>query len=435
MGDHYVLTDLSANGVFLNGATERLARDSQVVLTDGDEFRIGGFVVRVSEGGPPPISAMTQSPPADPLPIDPFEDPLLPPASAGFSHPVPLEVPRPRGFDPFDAVEQERQGPISPEVDRFQGKAADPSWSGAAQRDDVDAANQFYTPPRTVPPVVLSDAELDELLGDLMPPGGASPVTPPPQAAPMVGPTAMPSSPAVVPPAPPQVAAAAPVPPVPAGNPFDEPALPVGPATPATPAVPAGADATRLLTAFLAGAGNPKVELGQTDAEAYFHLVGELMRCMVENLRDVLMSRAEVKRGFGIEQTLLQARNNNALKFSVTPEDAVAAILQPSRPGYLPPLKATEEAFKDLRSHQLAVMAGVQAALSALLKRFDPAVIEAKITSGGRWGNLLPGSGKARYWEMFCATYQEIAREAEEDFQAVFGREFARAYQTQQQQV
>jgi type VI secretion system FHA domain protein len=156
---------------------------------------------------------------------------------------------------------------------------------------------------------------------------------------------------------------------------------------------------------------------------------------MVESLRDVLMSRAEVKRGFGIEQTMLQARNNNALKFSVTPEDAVAAILQPSRPGYLPPLKATDEAFRDLRSHQLAVMAGVQAALVALLRRFDPAAIDARISGAGMLGNLLPGSRKARTWEMFCATYQDIARDAEEDFQAVFGREFAKAYQEQERKL
>jgi predicted component of type VI protein secretion system len=32
---------------------------------------------------------------------------------------------------------------------------------------------------------------------------------------------------------------------------------------------------------------------------------------------------------------------------------------------------------------------------------------------------------------MFCATYKDIAREAEDDFQALFGREFARAYTAQ----
>src|SRR5271155_6185106 len=48
-GGHYMLTDLSTNGVFVNGATERMPREGQIELTDGDDFRIGEYVIRVSE--------------------------------------------------------------------------------------------------------------------------------------------------------------------------------------------------------------------------------------------------------------------------------------------------------------------------------------------------------------------------------------------------
>ena len=48
-GGHYLLTDLSTNGVFVNGATERIPRESQIELTDGDDFRIGEYVIRVAE--------------------------------------------------------------------------------------------------------------------------------------------------------------------------------------------------------------------------------------------------------------------------------------------------------------------------------------------------------------------------------------------------
>ncbi|WP_149536275.1 type VI secretion system-associated FHA domain protein TagH [Siccirubricoccus phaeus] len=536
---NYVLTDVSTNGVFLNGAPERMPRDSQVVLQEGDEFRLGDYVVRVSTQGPGPaaFAPVASTPVAgDPFAADLLEDPLGPPPP-GFSHPQRIETPMPRGMDPFDIAEESR--PTAPEIDKFRGREADPSWSGAAQRDNADIGNHFYAAPRVVAQPTLSDADLDALLGDLplgpgaggaaAPPppfnppptpfggpqmGGLAPVAgtvpadidfdellgdltpgqgfaPVPQPAPVVveTPAAPPAPvllapvvvaeapallPVVVPAAPPVVAELPAVAPAlaapaialvpsdpaapPAGrseNPFDEPdrpgvALALPPATPAMAAAPlpappapvpaatattSTADAARLMAAFLEGAGQPKVDLAGQDPEAYFRLVGQLMKVMVENLRDVLMSRAEVKRGFGIEQTMLQARNNNVLKFSVTSEDAVAAILQPGRPGYLPPLKATEDAFRDLRSHQLAVMAGVQAALVALLKRFDPAAIEARITSAGLLGNLLPGSRKSRTWELFCNTYADIAREAEEDFQAVFGREFARAYQDQEKKL
>ncbi len=45
--------------------------------------------------------------------------------------------------------------------------------------------------------------------------------------------------------------------------------------------------------------------------------------------------------------------------------------------------------------------------------------------------SLLPGTRRAKLWESFVATYKDIARDADSDFQDVFGREFARAYNEQ----
>lgn len=173
----------------------------------------------------------------------------------------------------------------------------------------------------------------------------------------------------------------------------------------------------------------PNLSVG-TDPEAAMRAAGEVFRAMVEGIRDVLISRAAVKNEFRVEQTMLRARDNNALKFSVTAEDSLLALLQPSRPGYMPPVKATREAFDDVRAHELAVMAAVQTALLGLLKRFEPEALEKRLQPG-LLGNLLPAARKARTWEMFCATWRDIAREAEDDFQAVFGKEFARAYDAQ----
>jgi type VI secretion system FHA domain protein len=146
------------------------------------------------------------------------------------------------------------------------------------------------------------------------------------------------------------------------------------------------------------------------------------------------MSRAAIKNELRVEQTMMRARDNNALKFSVTVEEAVAALLLPARPGYKAPLAAVQEAARDIQSHEMAVMAGVQTALIGLLKRFDPGTLEARL-SPGRLDSFLPGARKARIWELFCETYKDIAREAEDDFQSVFGREFARAYDAQMKKL
>ena len=92
---------------------------------------------------------------------------------------------------------------------------------------------------------------------------------------------------------------------------------------------------------------------------------------------------------------------------------------------------AISESFDDLKAHQLAVMAGVQASIKHLLKRFEPAVLEARLTKPAGISALLPGGRQAQYWALFTQLYASISREAEDDFEELFGREFGRAYEEQ----
>ncbi len=48
-----------------------------------------------------------------------------------------------------------------------------------------------------------------------------------------------------------------------------------------------------------------------------------------------------------------------------------------------------------------------------------------------RGGGSLLGSKKSWYWEQFEEKYKEVLSEAEDNFQDLFGEEFARAYQEQ----
>ena len=477
----FALTDCSSNGVFLNGARTRMARDTQAPLNDGDEFALGDYVVqvRITAAAAPrtaaPYAAPTPAgddpfglddflaptpppapPPAAPAPMaaaprfDPFADPAASqrddpfglddsllstpaPAHRPFNDPTPRPTPIAR--DPFDppgpgslgraglgngpsaAPAQPRTGvdrdAFGDDDDLFRGATPAVEWQGPSQPDNVDAVSHAYVPPRTV--AAPSMDNWDDLLGDTPP--DAPLATPPAAAPPTVAPPVV--APLTAPPL-----AAAPVAPTPPPAP-----IPVAAALPDAPA--ATADAARLVAAFLEGAGVPGLDVSKQDPETYFREAGALFGAMVESLRDVLMSRAVVKGEFGVEQTMLRPRNNNALKFSVTPQDAVSALLQPGRPGYMEPMRATREAFDDVRIHQLAVMAGVQAALMNLLRTFDPAALEGRLHKGGVMESLVPATRRAKLWEAFCATYKEIARDADSDFQAVFGREFARAYTEQ----
>jgi type VI secretion system FHA domain protein len=119
------------------------------------------------------------------------------------------------------------------------------------------------------------------------------------------------------------------------------------------------------------------------------------------------------------------------LKFSVTAAEAVASLLAPARPGYKDPLAAAEEAFADIKQHELAVIVGVRSALDGLLRRFDPNTLEQRLSRHKLLDTVLPSARKARYWDVFRAIYSDISREAEDDFQSLFGRAFAKAYMAQ----
>ncbi|MCH8998409.1 MAG: type VI secretion system-associated FHA domain protein TagH, partial [Proteobacteria bacterium] len=181
-----------------------------------------------------------------------------------------------------------------------------------------------------------------------------------------------------------------------------------------------------LVRAFLAGAGMKGLDVSDRELEELMRTVGATFRQMVEGMREVLMTRSSIKSEFRIDQTMLKAKENNPLKFSTSGEEAMKALLQKPMPGYLPAERAVQEGFEDIRAHQIAVMAGLQVALTALLKRFDPETLAKRLEK-----NSLLGSKKARYWDVFTELYEEIAREAEDDFQSLFGREFSRAYTDQ----
>ncbi len=201
-GGRYVLTDLSTNGVFVNGAGSRVPRDGQVELTDGDEFRLGDYIVRVAEAvaEAPPLAAHAPlaaggvaradplAGPADLAPdplADSLDDPFGGPQAAGFAHPVAAPPPALRAQDPFDVADEASPRPragaaphlgsLDPDDDLMHGIVPVDNWQGPSQADNVDAPMQAFAAPKAIVPASLDDLDIDALLGDEPPPGQAAP--------------------------------------------------------------------------------------------------------------------------------------------------------------------------------------------------------------------------------------------------------------------
>ena len=150
---------------------------------------------------------------------------------------------------------------------------------------------------------------------------------------------------------------------------------------------------------------------------------------------EVLRARGEIKGEFRLQQTTFKPRENNPLKFSVNVEDALHNLLVKRNAAYLSTPAAFEDAFADVRSHQLAMLAGMRAAYDSMLARFDPAALAAQFDARpGRKLSIGIGAG-GRHWESFNEYYKEVTRDRDDCFRRLFGDQFARAYEEQLQRL
>ncbi len=202
------------------------------------------------------------------------------------------------------------------------------------------------------------------------------------------------------------------------------------------PPVPAPAPPSRqasdsaVLQALLDGLGLPHLRSSRAPEELARE-IGQMLRTATAGTMDVLMARALTKRESHIDLTMIAPRANNPLKFFPDADSALTQMLGMPVPGYLPPLAALDGAFDDLKAHEMAVIAGMRAALAAVVQRFDPARIEQRLAEPGRMERLLAGSRKARLWDRLVESYGELARDADEDLQRLFGEKFSVAYEQQ----
>jgi FHA domain-containing protein len=198
---------------------------------------------------------------------------------------------------------------------------------------------------------------------------------------------------------------------------------------PAQSPQPTTSDA-ELLRAFLAGAGVPELKLPPLSPKL-MEIFGQLLREATKGTLDLLAARAITKREMRADMTVIVAAENNPLKFSPNVEAAMSHLLSPQGRGFMTPLRAMRDAYDDLRAHQFAFVAGMRAALAGVLSRFDPGTLEQRLTEKSMIDSVLPMNRKAKLWGLFEQLHSDIQREAEDDFDALFGREFLRAYEAQ----
>ncbi|MFT5591306.1 MAG: type VI secretion system protein [Bradyrhizobium sp.] len=486
-GTQYVLTDAGSNPSIINDRP--LGNGREIVLGDGDRILIGDYLIEallasaVSEeatvmGLPASAPSVSQQlvPPLVPLPL--FEPPPVVPVKAPLIPAIPGWPEEPLAPvmqtalpDPLAAASilDMRSGtalpafgdddPLGLNLFGTSPSAAKINALRAAESDHVSPENQVFgaspayvpvqpvlpvTPAAPSPSMIPDDYDpLAEFVPRKLAVPFAAPVATlvatPVAIAPPVAMPALPIEPEPFVPLVPLVPLVqeAPLrqqlPEVPArSSPVQEippPRVEPTPAQPAAPVALSGSD-DAVLKALLKGLGLPDLATTRSGPEIA-ELVGAMLREATAGTIDILMARAMTKRESRIEMTMMSSRSNNPLKFFPNAESALTQMLTNAMAGYLPPVAAVSNAFDDLKAHELAVIAGMHAALAAVLKRFDPTAIEARLDVPGMMDKLMASSRKAKMWDRLVQLYAEISSDADEDFQRLFGEKFSSAYEEQ----
>lgn len=421
-----VIVDLSTNGTFLNYSKIPLGR-TPTPLNSGDVLSAGGYELVVEFGGAASDIGDLIAPPA---------------AQANVSHGQAQNAP-----DPLALLDD--AGPGGDFLDDLLGSEEGPK--GPGQIEIADPIDQLLPPlGEDEDPFFAKPQDGREGQGASMPmhnpsvqdafttpqAGGGASVIPDDWDDDFLNPSAAPPEPAPTPaPAPPPVPAPPADAPTEAATPAQPPA--VAPTQPTAPAAPEPVEEAPALVgdqaaarAFLDALQTDDLKIDDADLRNTMARMGRVLRTMIVGLREILMTRTSIKSEFRIDQTMISAGGNNPLKFSISPEQAIKALVRPATKGYLGAETATEQALEDIKAHEVAMVTGMEAALKGVLAKLNPEVLAGQIETSGALGSILKGR-KARYWEVYEKMYAEISDQAENDFHDLFSREFARAYKEQ----
>ena len=437
LGIDLFVTDTSKNGVALNAPGQLILPGQPVAIRPGDRLLINDFVIAVST----PDAARTMSmapPPVAPLPqastagndiwsageVSPFlgdmggshfgdgglnfgsevHDFL---AGPGGLNAIPTAPPPPPplppignfGFgEPFGQAYEAR--PIMAEVDPFASNLTIPDdWAnpGNGVGDGLPIPDFAFSPQGVgpLPPLTPSTVEpdpanpfagLDAPFGVLPPLGEDTPPGPALRPIPEAPPVSVPSS---------------------------------------APPASAGPGDAASWAAFYEGAGFTPEEL-KLPPDAMYRL-GLFYRQVMLALCDILQDRATFKDEFRVERTQMSGGRNNPLKH-LPAFEAAKVVLGNPLPGFMDGEEALRTAFEDIKRHQMAMLAGVQNALTTVFSRLSPAEMEKLLAAAeGEKKGLF--SRRTDRWSIYVTIYENLRKDATSNANGVMGSAFREGYE------
>jgi type VI secretion system protein ImpI len=168
----------------------------------------------------------------------------------------------------------------------------------------------------------------------------------------------------------------------------------------------AGRDADDFVRVLARAAGVSQQIFAEKNAQALAEQLGQVLRIVVDNLSQLLNARGQAKRMIRTaNHTVIEATENNPLKFSPSAEEALRIMFGPPTRGYLDAQQALLRGFEDIKTHQIKTYSAMQHALATLLAELDPQRIDQE-TEANRGVVAVVTSRKAKLWDSYVARWQ-----------------------------
>jgi type VI secretion system protein ImpI len=183
---------------------------------------------------------------------------------------------------------------------------------------------------------------------------------------------------------------------------------------------PASAD---ILREIAAGAGISPEVFQNRDGREVAAEIGGVLRIVVDELSAMLKARAAAKMMTKSgHQTMISSAGNNPLKFVPGAEEMLEKMFSRRAAGYLDAKGSLEDAFRDLKTHEVATYSAMQAALSRLMEELSPETIEKRVPPSSF------GSKRARSWDAFVKAWEAREQAHENGMLDVFLAYFSESY-------
>jgi type VI secretion system protein len=181
------------------------------------------------------------------------------------------------------------------------------------------------------------------------------------------------------------------------------------------------------LDAFCRGAGIASESLPADAHGRLLHLAGRLFRESFVGFKELERTRAETRNRYRIESPAPDEDDPRPSLANLRVEDLLVALLVNHEGRRLDSVQWLRETVGEAKVHEQATAQATRAAFVEFLDRLDPAELEARFERAARRGKARTAD-KAQYWELFTTFYRNLIEMPADHLPHTFVEAFAAMY-------